>query len=401
MARILFVWEQGANIGHLNNLRLPIEIAVKDGHQVILAARELHAVKSIIGDLPITCMQAPFKQNAVMLGQEAFLSYTHVLSRQCFSNADELQVYLNAWCALFYLVKPDLVVFEHSPTALIAAHDYQFKKLLVGNGFSIPPQGQSPDAPFTAFPTTQLTPAALETLHSDDVALLKMINTVLTLIGAKPMGSLHRIYGQAHARLLTTWPQLDHFGERPGQLYLGVKPPPPLAPAEWPSGSGPKVFGYLNAMPSLELFLQGLVSAQVCALLLVRNLPKPLRDRYGSDRIRFIDNAVNLDDVARQVSWVVNNCNHNTVAFFAQRGVPQLLIPTYQEHLFLALRLVHKGAAAMAYQDQPAYGAAINTMLSHAPLRQQAKLLASQMTPYDMLGAEKHIRKTFEKTLAT
>jgi hypothetical protein len=68
MARIVFVWEQGAKIGHLNNLRLPIEIAVKTGHQVILVARELHGLKSIICDLPITCMQAPFKQNTVAGG---------------------------------------------------------------------------------------------------------------------------------------------------------------------------------------------------------------------------------------------------------------------------------------------------------------------------------------------
>jgi hypothetical protein len=215
------------------------------------------------------------------------------------------------------------------------------------------------------------------------------------------MGSLHRIYGQAHARLLTTWPQLDHFGERPGQLYLGVQPPPNLVAPEWTSSAGPKVFGYLNAMPSLELFLQGLVSAKTCALLWIKNLPEAVRKRYTSEHIRFIDSAVNLEAVAREAAWVVSNCNHNTVAYFAQRGVPQLLIPTYQEHLFLALRLVQRGAAAMAYQDQPAYSAAINAMQSHAPLHEQAKLLAEQMTPYQKMDVEKHVRKVFAKLLPT
>jgi hypothetical protein len=45
-----------------------------------------------LGDLPITCMQAPFKQNTVAGGQEAFLSFTHLLKLQCFSDSDELQV---------------------------------------------------------------------------------------------------------------------------------------------------------------------------------------------------------------------------------------------------------------------------------------------------------------------
>jgi hypothetical protein len=300
---------------------------------------------------------------------------------------------------LYYLVKPDLVVFEHSPTALIAALDYPFKKMLVGNGFSIPPQASSADAPFVVFPTTQLTTSVLESLRLDDAALLQMINGVLATIGGKPLARLWQIYEQAHARLLTTWPQMDHFGERSGQVYLGVKPPPPRAAAEWPAGHGQKVFGYLNAMPSLAQFLQGLINAQLCALLLVRNLPQPLRERFSSERMRFIDSAVNLEDVAREASWVVNNCNHNTVAYFAQRGMPQMLIPTYQEHLFLALRLVPQGAAAMACQDQPAYSAAINAMQTHVQQRQLAHLLAAQMTPYEMLNTEKHIRGAFQKLL--
>jgi hypothetical protein len=192
--------------------------------------------------------------------------------------------------------------------------------MLVSNGFSIPPEATSAEAPFVPFPPTQLTPSVLESLRNEDEALLKMINGMLALIGAKPMDSLRRIYEQAHVRLLTTWPQLDHFGDCSVQIYLGVKPPPPGAAAEWSEGNGQKVFGYLNVMPSMEQFLRGLVNAQLCALLLVRNLPQPLRERFSSEHIRFIDGAVNLEDVARQASWVVRNCNHNTVAYFAARS---------------------------------------------------------------------------------
>lgn len=399
MARILCVWEQGASIGHLNNLLLPIQIAVKAGHQVVLVARQLHDIKAVFGDLPITCMQAPFKQNAVGGGQESFLSFTHLLTRQCFSSADELQVYINAWCALYYLIKPDLVMFEHSPTALIAAHDYPFKKIVVGNGFSVPPRVGQADAAFVPFPTTQLSPETLSTLRADDAQLLQLINQALAISGAKPISSLHAIYAQAHAFWLMSWPELDHFGPRTGHTFLGVQPPTQRASPEWPAGDGQKVFGYLNAMPSMEAFLQALESAKVCALLLVRDLPAQLRERYGAGAIHFIDSAVNLEDVAAQASWVVSNANHNTAAFFAQRGIPQLLIPTHQEHLFLALRLVQQGAAAMAYQDQPAYSAAVNAMQTHAPLRQQAQALAGQMTPYAKLDSENQIRRAFARLL--
>ncbi len=400
MARVLCVWEQGANLGHLTNLRLPIEVALQAGHQVFVAARQLHEFHGILGDLPITCLPAPFKQNALGGGQEAFLSYTHLLRRQCFSTAGELQTYLRAWHALFALVQPDLVLFEHSPTALIAAHGHPFKKVLVGVGFSSPPGLAGEASAFLPFPTTALTAPVLDRLRSDDVQLLQLINQALRAVQAPPLADLQAIYRQADASLLTTWEQFDHFGPRSPACYIGVQPPPRQAPPVWPSGTGPKVFGYLGAMPSLEALLQGLQAAGVCALLLVRDLPDALRQRYSSAQMQFIDRAVDLDAVARQAAWVVNNSNHGSVVHFAQHGVPQLLIPLHQEQLFLALRMVQRGAAAMAYQDQPVYTAALDAMQNHMPLRQQAQLLAAELTPYAALDSENRIRQTLARLLA-
>jgi hypothetical protein len=36
MATVLCVWEQGDNLGHLANLRLPVEEALRLGHRVVL-----------------------------------------------------------------------------------------------------------------------------------------------------------------------------------------------------------------------------------------------------------------------------------------------------------------------------------------------------------------------------
>jgi len=52
-----------------------------------------------------------------------------------------------------------------------------------------------------------------------------------------------------------------------------------------------------------------------------------------------------------------------------QRALPQLVIPLHQEQLFLALRLVSRGGAAMAFQDQNAYTAAIDTVQNNPRIR--------------------------------
>ena len=101
MARILCVWELGTDLGHLSHLRLPIEIALQLGHEVYLAARQLNRIPDVLGDMPIVYLQAPFKQNVVAADQSAFLSYTHLMARQCFSGADELEMYARAWQAIF------------------------------------------------------------------------------------------------------------------------------------------------------------------------------------------------------------------------------------------------------------------------------------------------------------
>jgi len=400
MARILCAWELGTDLGHLSHLRLPIQIALQLGHEVYLAARQLDHIRDVLGDMPVVCLQAPFKQKVLAADQSAFLSYTHLMARQCFSGVDELEMYLRAWRALFDLVRPDLVLFEHSPTALIASGGYRFKKVLVGSGFSIPPQPPTPSSAFAPFVTTAQTVEVLDGLRSDDIVLLKLINMALARLGAPSLDTLPGIYGQADGQFLMTLPVLDHFGERPGQRYLGVEPTRPQQIPLWPPGSGPKVFGYLHAIPSLERLLQDLQAAKVCALLHVRGLPPVLRDAYTGEHLHFTDQLLDLSKVGEQAAWVINHGNHSTVAAFVRSGVPQLLIPMHQEHFFAALRLVAKGCAVMAYQDQSGFAKEIEALLSNPQIRQRARLIQAQCPSHESLDAAGFIKHTFQALLA-
>lgn len=398
MARILCVWELGADLGHLSHLRLPIATALQLGHEVYLAARQLKRARDVLGDMPIVYLQAPFKQDVAAADQSAFLSYTHLLVHQCFSGVDELEMHVRAWRALFELVRPDLVLFEHSPTALIAAHAYSFKKVLVGHGFSIPPLAV--EGPFAPFVTTPRTADFQTALQADDAVLLQVINLALHRLGAKPLGALTDIYAQADEQFLMTLPALDQFGERAGQHYLGVEPPQPHSPPPWPTGAGPKVFAYLHAIPALERLLKDLHSSGVCALLFIRGLPPDLRSAYTSEHIRFIDQPVDLGLIAQQAAWVISHGNHNTVATFMRLGIPQLLIPLHQEHLFAALRLKNQGCALMAYQDQSGFLSEISALQADRRLRQRAAEVAALCPSAQDLDAAGFILHTLQTLLS-
>ena len=400
MPRILCVWELGSDLGHLSHLRLPIEVALQLGHEVYLAARQLDRVATVLTGMPVKYLQAPFKQSVAIADQSAFPSYTHLMVRQCFSGADELEMYLRAWRSLFDLVRPGIVLFEHSPTALIAAHAYGFKKVLVGSGFSIPPQPLEPFAPFAPFVTTSQTTEVLDGLRRDDSVVLKVINMALSSLEAPFLEALSDVYAQADEQFLMTLPLLDHFGERPGQRYLGIEPPRPQQIPQWPPGDGPKVFGYLHAIPSLEKLLQDLQAAGVCALLHVRRLPPGLKNAYTSDHLHFTDQLLDLSSVAEQAAWVINHGNHSTVASFVRTGIPQLVIPMHQEHLFAALRLVAEGCSVMAYQDQPSFAKEISALLSNPQIGQRALQIQAQCPSLESLDAAGFIKHAFQTLLA-
>jgi len=399
MARILCVWELGSDLGHLSHLRLPIEVAIQLGHEVYLAARQLDRIVSVLGDLPITCLQAPFKQNAQAADQSAVPSYTHLMARQCFSGVDELESYLRAWRSLFDLVGPALAVFEHSPTALIAARSYGFKKILVGNGFAIPPLPPEPSAAFAPFITTPRTPEVMEGLRADDCVLLTVVIRALARLDSAPLSALCEIYAQADAQFLMTLPVLDHFGQRAGQRYLGVEPLKARTAPQWPPGAGPKVFGYLITFPSLERLLQDLRSAQVCALLHVRGLSPALRDAYSGAHMKFTDQLMDLSAVAGQAAWVVNHGNHSTLAWFVRAGIPQLLIPLHQEHLFAAMNLVAQGGAVMAYQDQGGFAKEVAVLNSDPAIGRCAAQVQAQCPAPESLDAAGFIRQTLQALL--
>jgi hypothetical protein len=393
--RLLCVWEQGSHLGHLSNLRLPIEVALEQGFEVVLAARELHRVGEVLGGLHITLLQAPFKQNSVSGDQAAFLSYTHLLGQQCFSGSTELEMYVRAWRGIFDLVQPHIVLFEHSPTALVAATGFTFKKVLVGGGFAVPPRDQLQASPFLPFPTTARTDEVKVRLLQDDERLLAMINAALSKLQQPALQALGQIYSQADGQLLFTWPAVDHFGDRPQASYLGLEPLQGAATPQWPPGEGAKVFGYLQYFPALEHFLRDLRAVEVRALLLVRGLPEAIRQKFASDRIRFTDDLVSLPQVADQAAWVVHHGNLSTMSTFMCEGVPQLVIPRHQEQLFCALRLVSQGCAAMVFQDQSSFATAIRTMLTNGQLKQNAVQIASRCAPFDRAGVRAFIRQTY------
>jgi hypothetical protein len=239
----------------------------------------------------------------------------------------------------------------------------------------------------------------LTRLATDEAQVLGMVNQARANLTLAPLTALADLYQQLDERLFLTWPELDHFGVRPGQRYLGNQALAIHQAAVWPTGSGPKVFGYLQNMPSLEALLSDLRANGVCALLWVSDLPPKLRQAYSSERLQFLSQLVDLRTVAAQADWAISHGNHSTVSTLMLAGLPQLLIPRQQEQLLLARRLVAQGSALLAYQDQSGYAKEINALLTNPALRTNAAALAQSCRQRGDPDAKGYIRAALKDLL--
>ena len=140
MATILFTWELGAGTGHLARFR---DLAVhlhERGHRVVFAVRDVARAGKVYGNVAAEVLSAPSKVGRPSCAIEPTAAYPQILHNFGYEHPGELLALLKAWRSLYAYVAPDLVVLDHSPTALLALRDMGLPRVLAGTGFVIPPE---------------------------------------------------------------------------------------------------------------------------------------------------------------------------------------------------------------------------------------------------------------------
>lgn len=333
MAKILCVWEMGGALGHLANLKVFVDVALKLGHQVTLAVKELHNFKTVFARCPVAVYQAPYLARKSGRATGKTLSYSQLVLQR-FENHDELEMLCRAWDSLFDAARPDLVVYDFAPSALVASLYRPWKKWVVGSGFLIP----RTDLPyFGVFPDVRNSLENNRILAAQEQLFLQLVNGWMFAKHQKPIEDIRQIILQADHQLLLTLPELDHFGVRQNAEYLGIPASiPGIAPC-WPERGRFKVFAYLASFPLMEMFLAELLRHDVSVLVYSRDISAAIKAKFP--QITFVDHPVDMDAVNGQADLVVNMAGHQTCAQCYLSGVPQLMIPRRQEQVYLALRL--------------------------------------------------------------
>jgi hypothetical protein len=333
--RAILCWEAGGGIGHTLAL---VEIARK------LTARGWHAVlalpegegRRIAGMAGFDTCKAPRWGDGLPGGygsEGSTASMGDILAEIGLKVPDWLRQQIGGWLSLFAEHRPDLVVADYAPGAVLAARGH-IPCVATGVGFTVPP------AHLRQFPALhQRAPA----IHAES-GTLATVNTVLSEFGLSPLTSLVESLA-GDAQCVCTLPALDPYAARRDEPVFG----PLLGGTIVRRRSDAKeVFCYLREppgserLPEIAACLEGLRSP-VAAFL-------PGLDPGTSESLRRAGLGVADQplDIARQLArtrLVVHFGGHGTAAASLLAGVPQVILAFDIEKALIASVLEGKGTA--------------------------------------------------------
>ena len=348
MAKILFTWELGGGMGHVAPY-LPLARGLREkGHEVAFVLRDLSQAETSLGQAGFPYFQAPIVLKGVGNQIHNPSTFAQILNNVGYSNVQLLTGLAKAWQQIFQSYQPDLIIHDHSPTALIASRNLDCRKIVIGSGFFIPPNVPTP-------PLLRTRPAPdMDVVAADEARILANINHVLVQLGSDPLDRIAQLY-DVDSRIMTSYSEFDHYPGRPqgdvtywGTLLSGLGSKP-----VWPAVQGKRIYAYLKPFQKMPALFQYLNKIQASVIVYAPELIKKDRLRLASESIHFSETPLDLIQAAAGCDIAITNSTHGTVATFLLAGKPVLLLPIYFEQAKLARNIERMGAGLWSGLGNP------------------------------------------------
>lgn len=321
MANILIAWEFGAGFGHLRHHHPFIESLIEKGHVVTLVSKDIDVLR--LFDFPESLKILPCPSiNDSEMKPEVIACIASIWMSKGYSDSEKLRTLINCWKNIFDLTQPDLILFDFAPTALLAARDYEVKKVVIGSGFSeLEPE----------IPCQVLSPW----VHNIDEIVSKHESYVVAVINKllidkndsiQYLGDLFDV----DLTLLTTIPELD-FYQRNLKNTIYLRPENILFQShevQWENNGRPKVFVYLKAYAnSTKIIVNALLSLELDVIFCCPGLNERLINRFHRESFQVFRHSVHLEPLLQSAALIINHAGKGLVTEALLAGIPQLLSP--------------------------------------------------------------------------
>jgi UDP:flavonoid glycosyltransferase YjiC (YdhE family) len=316
---VLFGWELGANLGHAKPLAEIARGLISEDVRLFVAARDLSYASTAFEGLRAQLLQAPVWPDHHHFGSDAGQAcYSDVLVQIGFAEPQKLAAVVGGWIALFDLVRPDVIVADHSPALLLAAKTRDIAVVHVGTGFTMPPVDYDRLPPIRAdrapiMPDARIVAAAME---------------VAAKHGGWTPRNLAEIF-RTNARIVFGCPELDAYAPfRREAVCL----PPEILPEFVEAPVEPRLFVYLGMdLPNLDGFVQILTELGVPLSVYLRGGAGPLAKFLSLRGHGVYESPPPLADVLPNASHVVSAGGAFTCQAALAAGRPMLGVPLHGE----------------------------------------------------------------------
>lgn len=391
------VWEMGANMGHIDRLLLTARALRARGHEVSFLLRDLSRAHGRVAVEGFAIGQAPVWLPK-LANPPVLSNYTTVLAAAGWLDAPGLAGLISGWRRWYELLRPDVLICDHAPTALLATRGLGMNVWTLGTSFEVPPLG----AHFP--PMAYWDPRAAARCASDDAQLLPIANQALALHGMPPLQRLTDLFDGAQ-QAIASLPELSHYdGYGPdmafcGPSYIGDSGVDPV----WPGGKGPRVFAYLSpAHPEFTRLMQALRELGVRALVHAKGLSATAAQQLAGPPLRFEAQPVRLDPALAEADLVISHGGLGTATAALLAGKPQLAIATHMEQLMTGRRLAAQGLGLSVPPGAPSpdWRRLIRQLLDEPRFAAAARVVAERHRGETTAGTAERLADRVEASIA-
>lgn len=393
MSRILCCWELGGGFGHLYPLVPFVSAFDQAGIEVGFAAQNLARAEQVIGRFNVKLLQSPIWQTP----SRSFplsLNYAQNLYRNGYWHLPSLKANIKAWVHLFEIFQPDIILADHSPTAILAAKLLEIPRAAIGYGFIVPPCSSLMPSlqPWFSIPQHILFPKEKECLNN--------INETLTELSFKHLGVLADIFEGAEV-FLTTFPELDHYGSRQGTHYWGpVLSTENGAEPSRQERSGETIFMYLNYhYRFLYQILSQIKEIGMPTLAVIRDMPETAAKAWEGENIKISTKPVNLKKATEQSHFFITHGGANTGSFILLSGKPLLILPEHLEQCLWGYRISEQNLGLMVnwFNPKPDFSKKLNDLLTDKKILSAVSAFANRHKTYNSDKTVQEICNRLEK----
>lgn len=339
MRKILFCWELGEDYGHLGKILSLSQEFADQSIAFYIASNDLSAASKIDWPANVKFIQAPIWLRSNKLALKAS-SFAEILLYKGYDSYRHLKILTDAWSTIFDLISPDVILFDYSPSALLAASSLNTPKIIVSNPYLTPTPGT---ATISLIPSAHFDETKATEIHQ---WVIKVINSVRHDYGTAPITAIGDLF-IADATFLSGFSDTDYFNAyRSNAVYCGSALAASIGTQVpiWKPGLSQKFLAYLKHRDQRSgAILKILASMQARTLCFYSECKLEDIEQFADTSVEVSNTPLDFTKAYKEAAVIICHAGQGVVNEALYRGIPLILVPTQAEQYFIAEKIKAMG----------------------------------------------------------